>query len=104
MDLADELARYGIEAPDPQPAPAPKLRDPWEIVREEYPGARIVRFIDLERHEQEFKPIANDVRLFDGMTIAYPSRSDGRSRTHEEWEELIARYDAQFHAQRASST
>ncbi len=83
--------------------PARKKRpSPWPAIRAEYPGARIVRFIDLVDGSQEFKPIATDDKLVDGMTIVHPSWPE-RSRTEEEWNALIATFDERWHLEQEAS-
>jgi len=95
MARIDDLACYGI-TPAPRSARVPARLSPWAAMRAECPGARLVRFIDVELGTQEFKAIRPGENFIDGMTIAYP---DQPGRTADEWAALIARFDDLWHVE-----
>lgn len=68
--------------------------DPWTVERAKRPGAKLLRYINLERDEQEWialkvLPEGLDYEL-DGLTLIYPARAD---RTEAERQHLVALYD-----------
>jgi len=98
MDLSDELARCGI-VPTQTTRPPARRENPWAIVRREYPGERVVRFLDFITLEQSFRVIAPGENFFDGMTIGYPSVPN---RSPEEWNAAVAEFNELFHMERAA--
>jgi len=68
----------------------------WRKARELHPaGTRLVRVIDLDTGMQLFQPIPEtELNFMDGATIVRPSLP--ADHTPNEWQAVIATYDAHF--------